>query len=61
MAHFNPAKIEEAIKGISFPAQKEDIMNCARGNNAGTEELSALQRLPEKEYTNPTDITQAMG
>lgn len=61
MANFNPAKIEEAVKGIDFPASKEDLLNRARENNADQEELDALQRLPEREYNRPSDITQALG
>lgn len=61
MANFNPAKIEESIKGIDFPASKEDILNRARENSAAQEEMDALEGLPDQEYTTPTDITQALG
>lgn len=61
MANFNPAKIEESIRGVDFPASKEDLLNRARENNAAQEELDALERLPEREYTRPTDVTQALG
>lgn len=61
MANFNPAKVEEAIKGITFPASKDDLLECARGNNADQEELDALERLPDQEYDNPTEITEALS
>lgn len=61
MANFNPAKIEESIKGITFPASKEDILECAQGNNADQEELDALERLPDQEYNRPTEIVEALS
>lgn len=61
MANFNPTKIEESIKGIDFPASKEDILNRARENNADQTELDVLSGLPDQEYASPSDITQALG
>lgn len=61
MAQFNPAKIEESIRGIDFPASKEDLLNRARENNADQEELDALKGLPEQEFNTSADITQALG
>lgn len=61
MANFNPANIEKALRGMRFPGDKEAVLNKARENGAGQDELSALEMLPEKEYTNPTEITEALS
>lgn len=60
MVNINPAKIEESIKGIDFPASKEDILSRARENSADQEELNVLSGLPDQKYTSITDITQAL-
>lgn len=61
MANFNPANIEKALRGMRFPGDKEAILNKARENGARQEELTALETLPEKNYTNPTEVTEALS
>lgn len=61
MANFNPVEIEKALGGMDFPADKEAILNKARENGAGEEEMGALEGLPEREYNSPTEITEALS
>lgn len=60
MANFNPMNIEKALQGIDFPTDKEAVLDKARENGAGEEEITALEKLPEREYSNPTQITEAL-
>jgi hypothetical protein len=61
MAEFNPIEIEKSIKGIDFPADKQAIIDKAEENGAEQEEIDVLRNLPEGEYNNPTEITEALG
>lgn len=61
MANFNPANIERALRGMKFPGDKQAILAKARENNTPQQEIDALNRLPEKQYTNPTEVTEALS
>ena len=61
MANFNPVEIEKSLRGINFPATKEEITKKAKENGAGREILDALNKLSEKEYQKPMDITKEVG
>lgn len=54
-------KVEGYIKGIKFPAGKEDISNQAKSNKAPEDVMHALSRLEDKEYTSPTEVAKEMG
>lgn len=60
MSNFNPSKIEHSMKGITFPATKGSIMESARSNNAGEQEMEILKKLPDQEYASQEDIMGAL-
>lgn len=61
MANFNPADIEKALQGMNFPGDKQAVLAKARENNAKQEELDALKALPERQYANSAEVTEALG
>lgn len=61
MANFNPIEVEKAIKGIAFPADKEQLRDQARENGASDTVMAALDKLPEREYQRANDVTGALG
>jgi Protein of unknown function (DUF2795) len=54
----SPAAIERYMKGIHFPAHKEDLLNQARDNGAPQDVLNVLDRFSEHEYHSPIDIAK---
>ncbi len=54
----SPAYVEKALKGIDFPASKKDLVKHAKNNNASDEVMEAINDLPDKEYTNATDVAK---
>jgi hypothetical protein len=52
--------VEKTLKGLDFPADKETILNKARENGAGDDEISVLEELPEKEYGDMAEIDEAL-
>jgi hypothetical protein len=61
MANFNPIEIEKCIKGVQFPADKQDIINKARENRAREDVMRMLEQLPDQEYRRPTEITEELA
>jgi hypothetical protein len=59
----SPSNIMKHLSGISFPAQKEDLVRKARsGEGPDTEEVvDFLERLPNREYEGVQDVTKEIG
>ena len=57
----SPANIQAHLKGISYPARKEDLIAAARFNKAPQEVMDLLKELPKREYGGPQDVMQAYG
>ncbi|MFN7710106.1 MAG: DUF2795 domain-containing protein [Holosporales bacterium] len=57
----SPAAIERYMKGIHFPANKDDLVNRAKENGAPTDVLHVLDRFEDKEYNSPIDISKEVG
>lgn len=57
----NPVVVEEHLKGIHYPANRDDLVRTARKNDAPRDVISTLDRLPAKEYTSPIDVNHEIG
>ena len=57
----NPIQVQKFLKGIDYPASKEDVLETARRNKADDNVLSTLERIPDREYEGPTGVTEAIG
>jgi hypothetical protein len=56
-----PIDIQKALKGISYPADKQTLLDTARANGADESVLAALEALPEQEYASPADVSKGVG
>jgi hypothetical protein len=61
MAGVSPREVEKALKGIDYPAHKQDLMNVAESNNAEETVRRVIQSLPDRTYNTPIDVTKAIG
>ncbi len=61
MAKINPIEVQKALKGVDYPAKKEDIIRNAKEQGADEEIIAALEKLPDGEFEKPTDVNQAIG
>ncbi len=55
------SELANYLKGISFPCSKQDILDTSRNNNAPDNIIDWLDRLPDKEYNNVTDVEREFG
>lgn len=55
------ANVTHALKGIDFPASKQDIIKHAQGNNADQVVLEELQNLPDEQYNSMADVMKGFG
>jgi hypothetical protein len=57
----NPIQIQKFLKGVDYPASKEDLLANAERNGADEDVRATLAQLPDEEYETPADVSQALG
>ena len=57
----NPIQIQKFLKGVDYPASKSDLLKNAEREGADEDVRTTLERLPDKEYESPADVSQALG
>ena len=61
MARANPIEVEKSLKGIDFPARKQDLVKHAQQHGADQNVLETIKSLPEEEFHNAADVAKAVG
>lgn len=56
----NPANVATYLKGIDYPAKKDDLVQHAKKNGAESEVID-VNRTPEQEYGNIADVMKGYG
>lgn len=57
----NPIEVQKYLKGMDYPASKEELLDCAEDNHAPQAVIDAIKGLDDdQEYRSPTEITQQM-
>jgi len=57
----SPAAIEGYLKGIHFPAGKEDLVKQAQKNQAPQDVLHVLKQFEDKQYGTAIDVSKQVG
>ena len=52
----NASQIQLYLKGVSYPANKDDIVSNARSNGAPQNVMDFINRLPDKQYGGPAMV-----
>lgn len=53
-------RVERYLKGLRYPAKREEVLARARLNSAPVEIMQLLERLREKEFPSPDDLDDAL-
>jgi hypothetical protein len=61
MAHVNPVRMQKFLRGIDYPASKEELLQVAKDNGADDRVLDALRRAPTDRFNSPNDVSEAIG
>jgi len=61
MAKINPVQVEKLLKGLNYPASKQDVIKYAKQHGADENARQALQELPDRTYESPVGISKAVG
>lgn len=57
----SPANVATYLKGIDYPANKQDLLRHARQNGAEQDVVDVLERMPEQQYLNMADVMKGYG
>jgi hypothetical protein len=55
------AWLEALLEGVSLPADKQELVEYARGQQDGAEGVRLLEQLPEREYESLDDVGEALA
>lgn len=55
------ADVGRAIRGIDFPADRDDLIHQAKNNKANTDIIDILENLPGNNFKSPIDVSKAFG
>jgi hypothetical protein len=57
----SPSNVQSYLKGVSYPATKDDLIKVAKGNKAPSEILQILRGLGDSQYGGPQEVMKAYG
>ncbi len=57
----SPDDVETFLSGIEYPATKDELIQAARDQNASDDVLEILDRIPDMEYNESTDVAEEIG
>lgn len=57
----SPAAIERYLKGIHYPASKDNLVNKAKENNAPSDVMHILNQFEDHEYNSPIDVSKEVS
>ncbi|MGG6238380.1 DUF2795 domain-containing protein [Nodosilinea sp. AN01ver1] len=61
MATVNPIQVQKFLKGMEYPASKQDVIEHAKQQGADENVCSTLEQMPEDEFETPADVSKAIG
>ena len=57
----SPVGVQKYLKGVDYPATKDDLISRAKDNGAPDDVVRFLQRLPHDEYDGPDNVMKDYG
>lgn len=57
----SPANVTKHLKGIEFPAEKQDLVKHAQHLKAEKVVLDEIQKMEDREYGNMADVMKSFG
>ncbi len=61
MAEMRSEDVERYLRNANYPADKRDLMDYARRQNAPEDVVKALDRLPEQRFNSAMDVSNSMS
>lgn len=56
----NPTQIQKFLGGMDYPANKQTLVDHARGQGAPDDVMQTLENLPDREYDGPNGVIKEL-
>ena len=56
-----PSDVQKALKGVTYPASKQDLLKHAKGQGADGGVLDLIDKMPDGKYENMADVMKGVG
>ena len=56
----NPIEVQKHLKGMSYPASKDDLVSTAQENGADENLLEQLRTMGREDFSGPDDVMEAL-
>jgi hypothetical protein len=57
----NPIELQKHLKGVDYPASKDDLVSAAQSNGAPSELVDALRSSDKDSFDGPTAVQSALS
>lgn len=57
----NPIELQKHLKGVDYPASKDDLVSAAQSNGAPDDVVEALRSSSKDRFDGPTAVTEALS
>ena len=57
----SPFEVQEFLEAVGYPAAKRELVREAKEQGADARVRSTLERLPDKEFGSPAEVSEAIG
>lgn len=61
MGGHSPSNILHHLKGVDFPASRQNLIEQAQKNNAESDILDILKQMPDSQYQSMADVLKGVG
>ena len=61
MATLDPIEMQKHLKGMDYPASRDDLVAKAEENGADASLLAQLRGTGNQQFTGPDDVMKALG
>ncbi len=61
MAKVNPIQLQKFLKGVDYPASKQDLLKHIEQQGADEDVRATLEQLPDQQFQSPADVSKAVG
>ncbi len=57
----NPIEVQRHLRGVDYPASREELVAAAESSGAPGEIVDALRNLSRESFDGPDDVMEALG
>jgi hypothetical protein len=57
----SPVDVARHLADLNLPASKQDVVRHVRSKGANTDEVTAIERLSDQDFTTVADILKGIG